>query len=263
MSFSNPTPQNPAQHFFEWRNGQISFYDKEKKENIKIPLPFEFIVLDQLHTITGYSDEDESGFWSNELKSLSGSFNVRTKKGTQYYGPYKNAAGIKQVPTGAKYTKSIYIAHTNKAGELILGNLKLTGAALTAWIDTLKGVDFTKSKIAITGSTEGKKGATTYAIPTFETTTDIASNEFEVATLLDEQLQAYLYKYLNSKEEPEVHEEEDYTPTEEDKLATQEQVTAFEAKRDNASKFRANKEAAKTFDVDIDDKPIDLSEIPF
>lgn len=258
MSFSNPTPTNPAEHFFEWRSGKVQFYDKEKKESITIPLPFTFIVIDQLHTITGYSDEDESGFWSNEIRSLRDEFNVRTKKGTQYYGTYKNSQGSVLVPRGARYTKSVYIAHKNKSGEYLLGNLKLAGAALTAWIEVTNGVDFRKNKISITGSTEGKKGATTYQIPTIMIVPGITEEEVEIATGLDHTLQAYLDQYLSTPKH------EDVTPIDEE-ATTDEQVADFETKRDEASKQRANKEAAKEFDVDIDDRdtPIDLSEIPF
>lgn len=260
MSFSNPTPTNPAQHFFEWHNGGVEFYDKEKKESISVPLPFEFIVLDQLHTITGYSDEDESGFWSNELRSLANDFNVRTKKGTQYVGPYK-VNGIAQVPNGARYTKSVYIAHKNRAGELILGNLKVTGAALTSWIDTLKGVDFGSYKVIITGSTEGKKGSNTYKIPTFETSL-ISPEEHDVAFELDTELQTYLDTYLKTPKEEDVH--EDYT---DDDGASSEEVADFEAKRDASFKERQNKQAAKDLDIPVEDindgKDIDLSEIPF
>lgn len=167
MSRSSPTLTNPAARFFEWRSGKLSWYDKEKQESIPVKLPFTFLPLDQLHTITGYSDQDQSGYWSNETRSTRDDFTVRTKRGVKYVGAYKSEQGIAQVPAGAKYTKSVYIAYKEGANWLI-GNIKLSGAALTAWIELSGAHNPEHGKVSLTGSVEGKKGATVYQVPTFE-----------------------------------------------------------------------------------------------
>ncbi len=267
MSLSSPKLTNPAEHFFEWRNGTVQFYDKEQAKAITIPMPFTFIVLDELHTVTGYSDQDQSGIWANEARSTREDFTVRTKRGVKYVGPYKNDQGINQVAAfGGRYTKSIYIAHPNRAGDLILGHLKLTGAALTAWIDFSKQHSTTSGKISITGSTEGKKGATTYQIPTFAWSkwTDA---EYQAAIVLDKMLQNYLGQYLTAPKYDDTAEpvvEDAY----EDTRATPEQIADFEARKarkfdlspDPMDKVFSNGEPLPEFPGS---DPINLDEIPF
>jgi len=252
VSRSSPTIQNPASHFIDWRGGKLGYWDKEQEKVINVPLPFSFMPLDQLHTITGYSDTDQSGFWSNETKSTKDTFNVRTKKGTRYVGAYKNAQGIPQVPTGARYTKSVYIAYKDGA-TYQLANLKLTGAALNAWIDFCGHQNVENGTVTLTGSTEGKKGATTYQIPTFEyrASTD---EEDKMATNLDKVLQSYLSEYLkNSDEDEQTGTDEPMTDSfnTNNGKATPEQVADFE-------KRKADKAAKKQ--LDANDFPDDDAE---
>lgn len=121
MSRSNNTEiSNPANRFFEWSGseGKIKYYDKEKKENIYIDLPFVFLVLDVLTTIKGYSDEDESGIWANEIRNLkTEELTVRTKHGIKAKGLYEEVKNV----LGAKYSQSVYIAYKD-GGELKIGN---------------------------------------------------------------------------------------------------------------------------------------------
>jgi hypothetical protein len=198
MSRSQPQLTNPAGRFFTWSgsHGQLEWYDKENQKNVPVKLPFTFLVADQLSTITGYSDADESGFWSNEVRSIRNEeLTVRTKKGTRYVGLYKNDQGIVQLPTGARYAKSIYIAYYDENGELQLGNIKASGVALTAFIELTGKHIVENGKCAITGSTEGKKGTTVYQIPTFEWSNSTAEED-EIAVTLDKELQVYLSQYL-------------------------------------------------------------------
>jgi hypothetical protein len=200
MSLSSPTLQNPAEHYFEWKggDGHIEFYNKETQARVTVPLPFEFIVLDQLNGVTGWSDQDTSGIWSNETRSTRDDFTVRTKKGVKYVGPYKNEQGISQVAGfGGKYTKIVYIAHKNKEGEYIMGRIGLTGAALNAWIDFTKAHSVTSGKIRVTGKREEKKGATTFQVPVFEWTA-WTDDEYQSAVVLDKLLQNYLTQYLTA-----------------------------------------------------------------
>jgi hypothetical protein len=240
MSRSAPNLSNPSSHFLEWKNGKLAYWDKELQKSVEVKLPYSFLPIDQLHTVTGYSDADESGFWANEARTTKAEFNVRTKKGTRYVGPYKNEQGIVQLPTGARYTKSVYIV-TKEAGGYAINNLKLTGAALTAWIELTGKHNVESGKVTLTGSTEGKKGATTYHIPTFEYT-NATKEEDEAATALDRDLQVYLSQYLVTKDEPE-HEDaptgDSYNTS--DGKASPEQIARFE-------KLKADK--LKPLDVD-------------
>ncbi len=250
MSRSSPQLTNPATHFIEWRSGKLNYWSKEQEKAIDVPIPFKFLVLDQLHTITGYSDADESGFWSNECRSTKDDFNVRTKRGTKYVGPYKDKQGIVQVPTGARYTKSVYIMYKEN-GTYILANLKLTGAALNAWIEFCGKHIVENGSVTLTGSTEGKKGATTYQIPTFEYASS-TDDEDKMAINMDKMLQTYLSQYLTAKPDDETHEDviTDSFNTNDGK-ATPEQVADFEKRK--ADKANQKQLAADDYPDDAQD----------
>jgi hypothetical protein len=232
MSLSQPTLQNPASRFFEWSGskGTISYYDKEKKESINVPLPFEFIVLDKdLATIVGYSDADESSFWSNEIRGMRDEFTVRTKKGVRYIGTYKNDQGIVQTPQGARYARSVYIAFED-GGELVIGNFKFVGASLNAWIDFCKTTVVENGKVRIDGSTEGKKGTTVYKIPTF-VYDHLDDVEYDAAVTLDKALQIYLGKYFAARAVDDSQHVPDMPIPDELGKASQEEIDDFELRK--------------------------------
>jgi hypothetical protein len=231
MSRSNPQQTNPAKRFFDWSGGKgiLQYYDKEKQERVEVKLPFEFLVLDELATVTGYCDQDQSRYWSNEVRSVArDELIVKTSKGIKEAGLYKNLADVRS--KGAKYAKSIYIAFKD-GDEYVIGNIKAYGAALTAWIEFSGTCNPQNGKVLLTGSQEAKKGATTYYVPTFSYMS-ASSDENEIAIDLDKELQVYLTKYLTA-----AHSE----PPE----ATQ-----------------PLKDAGLIEDID-EDEPIDLSDIPF
>lgn len=255
MSRSNPTLQNPAHRFFEWNGatGDVYYYDKEVKKQFIIPKPFEFLVLDELSTITGFNDDSQSGYWSNEVRNISkdelrvGLF----KKGIQYVGLYMNDQRIKQVPPDANYTKSVYIAFKEN-GEWMLGNIKFAGAALRAWIEFTKHNKVQNGKTLITGFTEGKKGIVKFAIPTFEYTSS-DKDEDEIAILLDKALQMYLSQYLAAPViEDSVHSDEPMQDSfnTDDGKASPEQVADFEKRK------------AQKFEIDRQVIPSEHGEIP-
>lgn len=195
-------PQNPSKFFLKVKSGAVSYYDKEASDNIDVPVPFEFIVLDQLGTVKGWSDADNSGFWSNEVKS-SGSdpLTVRTSKGVKAEGIWKD---IKNEPSlaGAKFNASVYLAHKSGDG-LVVSNIAFSGASLNAWIEFIqanKGVMKGKNKVVLSGFSDAKKGAVNYKVPVFEVTS-ITDEEVSIATDLDKELQIYLAQYFNYKPE--------------------------------------------------------------
>jgi len=204
MSLSNPTTKNPATRFIQWRGGadgggRLTWYDKEAGEENEISLPFSFIVLDELNTITGYSESARSGFWSNEVRNMmTDELVVRTKAGIVARGLYgKISDQIKA--KGAKYAKSVYIAFKDESGELVIGNVKIAGAALTQWIEFQKKFDVSQCAVFITDTPKkGKKGATTYFMPVFEGQ-NLNDNTKQQAIKLDEELQRYLTNYLQRK----------------------------------------------------------------
>lgn len=230
MSLSQDRPTNPAKLFLKVKSGTVSYYDKERQENIVVPTPFEFIVLDQLATVKGWSDADESGYWSNEVRSVGkDTLTVRTKKGIKETGIWREIKGSVGV-AGAKYNTSVYLAYKGKDG-LEIANLALTGAALNAWIEFTQKNRITSNKVILSKWSDGKKGAVSFKVPVFEAVA-MTDDEKAEAIELDKQLQGYLNEYFN------------YTPEE----TAAAPVNGFQ----------------KDVIVDVvDDEPINLDDIPF
>lgn len=227
MSLSNPQAKNPATRFMQWRGGnegggRVTWYDKEAEEEKEVALPFSFIVLDELSTITGFSESDHSGFWSNEVRNLQReSLVVRTSAGIRARGRYSDISDeIKS--KGAKYAKSVYIAFKDEQGELQIGNIKIAGAAMTAWIDFQKKFDVSKCAVFITETPKrAKKGSNYYYVPVFEGQNMSEATKQE-AVKLDEELQQYLNNYFQRKPdlEPQGAEEVDDGPEDDGKTDT-------------------------------------------
>lgn len=202
MSRSNQTELiNPAQKFFEWvgSKGCLKYFDKtkgEKGENVFVQLPFTFLVLDRLSTIRGFSDADQSGFWSNEVRDLKKEvFNVRTKKGLVASDYYAKLAPI--LNQGASYCQSVYIAFKDDKGVFQICNWQIHGSAIGEWINLCKGKNIYKYAVSIISAAPAQKGATKYFIPVFKLNPKISEATEARAIELDKELQEYLTAYFN------------------------------------------------------------------
>jgi hypothetical protein len=138
MSFSQPKAENPAKKFLHFKGdkGIFEYYDKDAEEKKEFYAPFYFIVLDQLSTISGFSNEYNSGIYSNEVHSLMNEIlRVKTFKGglsiTGRYADIKDE--VKSA--GGKFTKSVYALLFNEKLETEIINFQLSGAAFSSWID--------------------------------------------------------------------------------------------------------------------------------
>lgn len=204
MSRSRPNTSvsdNPSKRFMRWAGaeGKVTYYDKEAEENIEVKLPLVFLVLDQLHTITGFNSEENAGFWSNEVRDLQNEeLSVKTKSGAVAKGLY---ADIKEeiVPGGAKYAQSVYVAFKDEEGMLQISNFQFSGAALKSWIEFNKGFkrnEIFDVAIKLTGGKKAKKGRVVYFTPEFEAI-KISEQTEKQASALDKQLQNYLDRYFS------------------------------------------------------------------
>lgn len=222
-------PTNPAKHFIKVKSGALSYYDKESGENVEVPTPLKFVVLDQFGTIKGWSDQDESGYWSNEVKRIgSDTVNVRTKAGLKESGIWKEIKGSIGI-AGSKYYSSIYIAAQGRDG-MEIQNLSLTGAALNAWIEFTKTTNLKTHSVTLAEWADGKKGSVKYKIPVF-TAEPMEDGEKDEAVELAKELRTYHNEYFS------------YAPKEDDEATP-----------------------SHTDDVvieDIGDEPINLDDIPF
>lgn len=252
MSRSNPTITNPAKHFLKWSGseGKLVYYDKAKQEDVEMKLPFEFLLLDQLATITGFCKPDKSSYWSNEVRSVAQyPFTVRTSKGIKQEGLYKELADVRA--KGAKYAKSLYIAYIEDK-EWCIGNIKASGAALTSWIEFSNTCAVGNGKIRVVGKKEEEGVAGPYYSPTFEWD-HATEEEDQEAVKLDQVLQKYLKTYLDSAQFDYVSGNSTDASDEEDDLE--------EDLRKTEQKQIANAVRSKV--DDLGGEPINLDDIPF
>lgn len=189
---------SPCEKYFEWSGseGKLKSYNKEASVNEWTDLPFTFLVLDILTCIAGYSDKDQSGYWSNEVKDISKEpLTVKTKLGTVASGLYKDIK-LALASIGADYAQSVYIAYYNEKKELVIGNIKIKGSAIGQWIEFRKKTKIYDVAIVISKAIDEKKGATKYKIPVFESK-EVSEATNKLAIELDKVLQDYLSKKLN------------------------------------------------------------------
>jgi hypothetical protein len=123
---------NPSQKWFSWSGstGILSYYDKEKKENIEVETPFTFLLLDTFTTIKGYNEDSKQGIFSNEVKDTTKQIlTVRCGKDLIAKGLYQE---IKKdvITAGGGYAQSCYIAY-KEGGELVIGNITMSGSSFS------------------------------------------------------------------------------------------------------------------------------------
>lgn len=226
MSTSNrrsafATPQsNPATKFIDWKSNDkcFNYYDKEAQKNVEIPLPFKFLVLDELHTIKGWNDASSSSIYSNEVKFISKEvMTVKPFKGNEIAKGYYKDIKDKVVAAGGHYTKSIYVMLEDGS----LANISLKGSGVQKWGDFTQK---TRNRLAdewvtVAKAEDGKKGAVKFSTPSFSFANSISDEEANMADEAFNILESYLKTYL-AKAEPAIVEEEedDFEPTMDDGL---------------------------------------------
>ncbi len=215
------TPQsNPATKFIEWKSNDkcFSYFDKtiaeslkgsdaeviKEKANVKIQLPFKFLVLDELHSVKGWNDATQSAIYSNEVKFISKEImTVKPFKGNEIAkGLYKDIKE-KIVAAGGHYVKSIYIMLEDGS----LANLQLKGSSVQAWGEFTQK---TRSRlpeewVIVKTAKDGKKGAVKFSMPEFSFERSLSYAENEQADACFDVLEAYLKAYL-VKSEPVIEE---------------------------------------------------------
>ena len=199
---------NPTSKFLEWKsnNKSFSYYDKENKQNVEVKLPLTFLVLEEFHTIKGFSDADQIGIYSNEILQISAEeFEVKTFKGRVIAkGVYSD---IKQVvnSAGGNYNKSIYAV--TKDGDLI--NISIKGAAVSKWSQFTEKGAWKRLKsdwVTIEDAEDHKKGMVAYSTPNFKFNTSLTDYEFKIVEARANELECYMDGYLAKDEATKVEE---------------------------------------------------------
>ena len=194
---------NPAKRFLEWKSNDkcFSYYDKEKKENVSVALPFKFLVLDQLHTVSGWNDATSSGIFSNEVKFISKQvMTVKPFKGNEIAKGLYADIKEKVKSAGGHYVKSIYIMLEDGT----LANIQLKGSAVQQWGEfTNKSLSrLPEEWVVVDKAVDGKKGAVKYTTPGFTFGGSLSDKEAAQADLVFDELETYLKAYLIKEEAP-------------------------------------------------------------
>jgi hypothetical protein len=203
QAFAQPQ-SNPATKFIDWKSNDknFSYYDKETKENVAIPLPFKFLVLDELHTVKGWNDATQSAIYSNEVKFISKEvMTVKPFKGNEIAkGLYKDIKE-KIVSAGGHYVKSIYIMLEDGT----LANLQLKGSAVQQWgeFTNKNRTRLPDEWVLVKTTKDGKKGAVKFSMPEFTFEKSLSESEMVMADEVFNTLETYLKSYL-VKSEPTV-----------------------------------------------------------
>ena len=204
MSRSNPreSAPNPAVRWFEWNgeHGTVRYYDKAEKVNVDVPLPFTFLLLDELASVRGWHDASQSGIYSNEVRDTTKDvLVVKTFKGETLAEGYYKAIKDRVNGQGGHYVANCYIA-AKVDGELAICSLRFKASALGAWMEFRKanrGQLFERA-VRIGGFTEGKKGRITFRMPTYELIAVTPETNHQ-AVGLDATLQTWLEGYLQRR----------------------------------------------------------------
>jgi hypothetical protein len=225
-AFTQPM-SNPATKFLNWKSNdkQFSYYDKETETNVAVNLPFKFLVLDELASVKGWSDNLTGSIISNEVKFISKEVitakcyhkNLKGEKVTTEIarGLYKDIKE-KVNSAGAKYHKSIYVMLEDGT----MANIQLKGASVQKWGEFTQK---TKQRlldewVVVDKAEDGKKGSVKFTTPSFKFLQSLTEAEALQADECFNILESYLKTYL-SKSEPLVNDIEVVEPEEvEDEL---------------------------------------------
>ncbi len=196
QAFAQPQ-SNPSTKFIEWKSNDkcFNYYDKDAQKNVEIPLPFKFLVLDELHCIKGWNDASSSNIYSNEVKFISKEvMTVKPFKGNEIAKGYYKDIKEKVVAAGGHYTKSIYIMLEDGS----LANISLKGSGVQKWGDFTQK---TRNRLAdewvtVTKAEDGKKGAVKFSTPSFSFANSISDEEANMADEAFNILESYLKTYL-------------------------------------------------------------------
>jgi len=197
MSLSNPTQtrKSPIARYYEFsgQSGEFKVYDCGTQQSFKTN-QITFLITDILNTVKGFSAKHSTGFYSNEvLKTSSEELVVKFNGGKIIAkGLYKDIKPQIEA-LGGKYYKSLYGIELID-GEWRLVNLKLKGAAMSAWLNFDKSSRINKEGLLLTvtkNPTQKKTGAVLYFEPDFSVQKPNEA-DLQKAMELDSELQDFL-----------------------------------------------------------------------
>lgn len=205
--------KNPTKRFLRWHSSekQWGYWDAESETRELVAADTRFVVLDQLSTVTGFDPVTKSAIWANEIRTLREELSVFSGKKPLGTGTW---AEIKASVPGVKFASSVYAMVFLPEGP-VLGNFRMSGAAIGGWIDFTKEVGRSKlegdSIISATQVKQGKTGSVVYYSPVFSIVGELNPSEGDLADSMDMELQEYLAESTTRKldDTPLIEDDED------------------------------------------------------
>lgn len=122
---------NPSQFYLEWNSKESAFcyYDKESEERKPMPLPFRFLALKFVSSVTGYDEARGQRIYSNEVFNTGNeplSVRYANDGGLIAQGLYSQIKSTVNAAEG-KFTRSIYAM--SQKGVII--NVKIRGSQIS------------------------------------------------------------------------------------------------------------------------------------
>lgn len=191
---------NPTSKFLEWKSDDkcFSYYDKDNKTNVKIPLPLQFIVLEEYHTVKGFSDADQTGIYANEVLQISAEeMEVKTFKGRVIAKGIYNEIKQNVNAGGGTYHKSLYVV--TPKGDLV--NISFKGAVVSKWSKFTEKGQFKRLKsewVKIETVEEHQKGKVKYTTPNFEFSKKITQKDVDLIMPKVEEFTEYMKNYFDN-----------------------------------------------------------------
>lgn len=211
MSRSNPTDNspNPSTRWFEWRGGegQLCWYDKEKKERVVMPDGFVFLLLDHLSTVKGYNKKAKSGIYANEVRDTrKETLTVKFFSGDTIAEGFWQSIKEKVSYAKGKFAVSCYIAFRD-GDSLKIGNIMFSGCSLGPWFEFYaehrKECD--SQSVVIRAGEKDTSGTVDFIPPKFSLK-PVSPETDEQAKALDTELQTWLKGYFSRKRTEQVDE---------------------------------------------------------
>lgn len=192
--------KNPTSKYLEWKSNDKSFsyYDSDAGENIKVELPFRFLLLTQYHTIGGFHSESNSRIYSNYVSYIgTEEMNVRSYKGGEIVkGLYKNIKS-RIIGAGGKYHKAIF--GMIEDGSIV--SISLKGSAVREWTDFFDSNEHLLDNkwVEIKSSTDHKKGSISYSTPNFTVGKNLTKAQNNMADMSTALFQVFVDDYFSGE----------------------------------------------------------------
>lgn len=188
MGFGNAAPERPYSRTINWKSSLCEFqeYDKDTSSNKKVDID-RFVVLEEMTSVSGYSQKANKGIWSNEVLDLKHEkLQVRIGNEIEYEGYWSE---IKDAVNGAGGKFTNVVIALLPSNEIV--RFLFSGAACSGWIGKRFNPMARQCGVKFAGTTEEQTGSIKYNVPTFEPI-ELTEDQKKVAIKKWEELDAWL-----------------------------------------------------------------------